>query len=244
MNVLNIAVCDDEEVICRQIKELIEKRMADSCIDVYDSGKKLLAAEKLYDMVFLDIQMDGINGIETARALREKQNDKTVIIFITAMKEYVFEAFDVSAFHYLLKPIDETKFTEVLRRAAWEVESRRKQEQEPLLIRTKKRSMTFLKNDILYVESRGKKVEIHTKEKNIEIYASMNELESQLGSGFYRCHRGYLVNMIYIAEYSGEDITLSNGETVYLSKEKYSEFVKTYMRFVKNGGLGNGSFIW
>ncbi len=223
MNVLNIAVCDDEEVICRQIKELIEKRMADSCIDVYDLGKKLLAAEKLYDMVFLDIQMDGINGIETARALREKQNDKTVIIFITAMKEYVFEAFDVSAFHYLLKPIDETKFTEVLRRAAWEVESRRKQEQEPLLIRTKKRSMTFLKNDILYVESRGKKVEIHTKEKNIEIYASMNELESQLGSGFYRCHRGYLVNMIYIAEYSGEDITLSNGETVYLSKEKYSE---------------------
>ncbi len=244
MNVLNIAVCDDEEVICRQIKELIEKRMADSCIDVYDLGKKLLAAEKLYDMVFLDIQMDGINGIETARALREKQNDKTVIIFITAMKEYVFEAFDVSAFHYLLKPIDETKFTEVLRRAAWEVESRRKQEQEPLLIRTKKRSMTFLKNDILYVESRGKKVEIHTKEKNIEIYASMNELESQLGSGFYRCHRGYLVNMIYIAEYSGEDITLSNGETVYLSKEKYSEFVKTYMRFVKNGGLENGSFIW
>lgn len=241
---MNIAVCDDEEVICRQIKALIEKQMTDSCIDIYDSGKKLLAAEKQFDMVFLDIQMDGINGIETARQLREKQNDKTVLIFITAMKEYVFEAFDVSAFHYLLKPVDETKFTEVLCRAAWEVENRRKWEQKPLLIRTKKRSMTFLKNDILYVESRGKKVELHTKEKNIEIYASMNELEAQLGSSFYRCHRGYLVNMAHVAEYGGEDITLSNGDTVYLSKEKYGGFVKTYLRFVKNGGLGNGSFIW
>lgn len=242
MRILNIAVCDDEKVICRQIKELIEEQMSDACVSLYNSGKELLTEENQFDIVFLDIQMDGMNGIETARMLREKQKE-ILIVFITAIKEYVFEAFDVSAFHYLLKPIDEKKFKEVLIRAAEEAENHRKRKQEPLLIKTKKRSITFLKNDILYVESRGKKVEIHTKEKNTQIYASMNELEAQLGSGFYRCHRGYLVNMAYIAEYSSEDITLSNGEIIYLSKEKYGEFVKVYMRFVKNGGMTDGSFV-
>ena len=70
----------------------------------------------------------------------------------------------------------------------------------------------------------------------IEFYAVMNELESELGSSFYRCHRGYLVNMAHIAEYSNDMIDMSNGERVYLAKEKYPEFVKEYMRYLRNGG--------
>ena len=71
----------------------------------------------------------------------------------------------------------------------------------------------------------------------IEVYAAMNELETQLGDSFYRCHRGYLVNMAYIVEYGTDSISLSDGGKVYLSKKKHGEFVKAYMWYLQNGGV-------
>ena len=95
---LNIAICDDEKAIREQINELIEKEKVGICIDLYETGDSLLAAGKQFDIVFLDIQMDGMNGIEAARNLRQRQED-TVLIFITGIKEYVFDALDLYAFH-------------------------------------------------------------------------------------------------------------------------------------------------
>ena len=83
-------------------------------------------------------------------------------------------------------------------------------------------------------------MEIHTTGEIIEAYASMNEMEGQLGESFYRCHRGYLVNMVYVAEYDRESVILNNGEYVYLAKEKYGEFVKAYMRYLRNGVGADG----
>ena len=70
----------------------------------------------------------------------------------------------------------------------------------------------------------------------MEAYAVMKELQKELGNSFYRCHRGYLVNMAHIAEYSSDTIEMDNGEKVYLAKEKYPEFVREYMRYLRNGG--------
>ena len=109
-----IAICDDEKIIIERIADLIKKQSVDCHIESFSAGSEMLAAQKHFDMIFLDIKMEGINGIETARAVREYDR-KAVIIFVTAIKEYVFEAFDVGAFHYLLKPIDEQKFAEVLK---------------------------------------------------------------------------------------------------------------------------------
>lgn len=241
---LNIAICDDEKAIREQIKELIEKEKAGICPDLYETGDALLAADKKFDMVFLDIQMEGTDGIETAKKLRErsalKGAEDAILIFITGIREYVFQAFDVAAFHYLLKPVEEDKFHEVFHRAERELEKRKSKRRETVFIKTRNRSFTLEKDSILYIESRGKKVEIHTKVETIEAYASMNELEAQLGEGFFRCHRGYLVNMAYVAEYDSESITLNNGEYVYQAKEKYGEFVKAYMRYLRNGVGADG----
>lgn len=231
---MNIAVVDDEKVIREQIGGLIDKQMPDCYLESYATGEELIAAEKRFDIVFLDIQMDGMDGIEVARTLREEQ-DEIVLIFVTGNREYVFEALDLYAFHYLLKPVDESKFREVLVRAAGEVA--KKKEKKGLFI--KKRNLTLDQADILYIESRAKKVEIHTARSKdiIEIYATMEELEGQLGEDFYRCHRAYLVNMAHITEYDSDSITITNGDKIYLTKKKYGDFVKAYMWYLQDGGI-------
>ena len=231
---MDIAVVDDEKAIREHICGLVEERQPESRIEAYATGGELLASGKRFDIVFLDIQMEGMNGIEAARSLREKQGD-TVLVFITGIKDYVFDAFDLYAFQYLLKPIDERKFAEVLERAVRE--SAKKKERRVLFI--KSRNLTLDQSEILYIESRAKKVEIHTVRQTIEIYAAMDELEGQLGENFYRCHRAYIVNMDCITEYDGESITLTNGDRVYLTKKKYGEFVKAYMWHLQNGGVSS-----
>ena len=236
---IEIAVCDDETIIREQIRQFVKNRVPDSHIETYATGEELLAANRIFDLVFLDIQMEGLNGMDAARVLRAEKTE-TILIFVTGLKEYVFEAFDVSAFHYLLKPLEEEKLDEVLKHALKEVNRRKAQEKKQLLIQTRNRNYSLGQHTIYYLESRGKKVEIHTLGEIIEVYASISKLEEQLGSSFYRCHRGYLVNLAYIAEYRTDRIRLSNGEEVYLAKEKYQSFVKTYMRYLQDGGITHG----
>ena len=139
---MNIAVVDDEEAIREQISGFIKKRNPDFNISGFATGEGLLAAGKDFDIIFLDIQMEGMGGIEAARTLRQSGVD-AVVIFITGIREYVFEAFDVSAFHYLLKPIEEQKFMEVLDRAAKEAGKRKGQKERQIFIRAKNQGYTL-----------------------------------------------------------------------------------------------------
>lgn len=237
---MKIAICDDEKILCEQLQNLIRRHAACrqiTSIDAYEKGEELLSAGKHYDMIFLDIQMDGMNGIETAKVLRERK-EEAVLIFITGLKDYVFEAFDVAAFHYLLKPVREEKFAEVFERAVMEAEKQKQRNDriEQLFIHKRGRSIKLDKLQILYIESRQRKVVIHMLQDTLEIYATMNGMEKELGEQFYRCHRGYLVNLSRITGYTGDTITLCNGEDIFLAREKYNEFVKVYMRYLRDGG--------
>lgn len=227
---------DDEESIRQQIHDFIKKQKPAFFIYEFTTGEELLEAEREFDIIFLDIRMEGIGGMETARSLRQR-NEDVLLIFITGIREYVFEAFDVSAFHYLLKPIEEQKFITVFDRAEEEVRKRKRWKKQQIFIKTKNQGYTLHLNCILYIESRGKKVEVHTTEDILEIYATMDELERQLGNGFYRCHRGYLVNMAHIVRYNSDSIILSNGGKVYLTKKKHKEFIKVYMWYLQSGGV-------
>lgn len=233
---MDIAVVEDEKVIREHIISLIQKQVPNCHVESFATGEELLSTGRRFDIVFLDIQMEGINGIETARCLREKQ-EETILIFVTGIREYVFEALDLYAFHYLLKPVEEQKFLEVFQKAAREAE--KKKEKKWLFIRTK--NVTLDQEEILYIESRGKKVEIHTAgaKGSLEFYATMDELELQLSENFYRCHRAYIVNMDYVTEYDNGSITLTNGDIVYLAKKKYGEFARTYMWHLQNGGVSS-----
>ncbi len=231
---LSIAIVEDEATIRKQIIFLIQRKKTAVKIAEFASGEDFLLAKEDFHLVFLDIQMKGVDGIETARRLRQEQRN-SLIIFVTALKDYVFQAFDVSAFHYLLKPINSDRFGQVFDRAVENIEQYSQYKNHPLLIQLKGRSICIEKTEILYLENRLKKIEIHTLNETIEFYASMKNLEPQLSTAFFRCHRGYLVNMYWIHEYDNSTIILKNGEKIYLAKEKYSAFKKAYMRYLRNG---------
>ncbi len=233
---MRIAICDDEKEICGQLKRLVMKQRADCEVFLFDSGRQLLESRQRFHIILMDIQMEGMSGIETAKVLRMK-DENAVLIFVTALREYVFEAFDVSAFHYLLKPVSEDKFRRVFESACRQAEKREQEEREQIFFRTRTRNYTLRKRDILYVESRGRKVDIHTAKDCVTVYATMNGLEEQLGDNFYRCHRGYLVNLSHVAEYEPGKILLGNGEAIFMARDKYAEFVKVYMDFLKRGGV-------
>lgn len=233
---MRIAICDDEKEICGRLRQMVLRQRTDCQVFLFDSGRQLLQSRLRFSIVLMDIQMEDMSGIETARELRMK-DENTVLIFVTALKEYVFEAFDVSAFHYLLKPVPEEKFCMVFENACREAERREREAEEQVFFRTRNRSYTLFKRDILYVESRGRKVDIHTAGECVTVYATMNGLQEQLGSGFYRCHRGFLVNLAHVTEYEPDRILLGSGDAVFMARDKYGEFVKAYMRFLERGGV-------
>ncbi len=112
-------------------------------------------------------------------------------------------------------------------------------ERRGLFIRKKK--LMLNQADILYIESRAKKVEIHVLDaaESIEIYAAMEALGERLGGDFYRCHRAYLVNMAHIAGYGNDSITLSNGAQVPMAKKRHKAFVEAYQNYLRNGGVSS-----
>ncbi len=230
---MNIAVCDDEVRGRERILTLLEKEFSQAQTCEFDSGMKLIESVKegyRPDIVLLDIAMEGMDGMETARRLRELVD--SILIFVTGVKEQVFEAFDVGAFHYLMKPVDQDKMLDVLRRAAQEVD---KKQSGPkyLLVKTEGSHRRIPVEDILYIENNGRKVILHTKTECLEYYERMNHLQEVLGEGFYRCHRGYLVALSAVSGYDHESITVGQGDRIYLAKQKYGEFVKLYCRFLK-----------
>ena len=229
---LQIAVCDDEKSMGDYLKQLIERRLADEKgyrVKVFSSGAELLKYGSEFDIFFLDIDLKDMSGIEMAKSLRRES--EAVIVFVTALKEYVFDAFDVQAFQYLLKPIDEEKFFRVLDGAI--AECCPGQETEPLVIRVKGIYRNIPRESILYAENEARKVVLHLKEEEISYYAKMSELEGILGNQFFRCHRGYLVNFSAVRGYDTGSIQLKNGETILMAKQKYSAFVAAYMEFLR-----------
>lgn len=233
---MKIAVCEDEIEVQKMLAESIQKVCPNAEILSYLSGEALLEADEQIDILFLDIQMPGKNGMETARALRKKGMD-TILIFVTAIEEYVFQAFDVGAFHYLVKPFEQEKFAEVLRNAIKQKINQKanepefpKKESPCLMITTDGKHLTVNLKDIVYAEVFNRKIIIHTMDGEIEYYGKMKELEQKAGELFYRSHRAYLVNLGYITKYNATTIWLEKGQAL-MAKQNYPEFVKRYLKY-------------
>ncbi|MDE5717168.1 MAG: LytTR family DNA-binding domain-containing protein [Lachnospiraceae bacterium] len=250
---MKIAICDDEQTLCETLRQKIERHCKNSGITcqiyAFNSGNELLSLpeEKIPDILFLDIQMPGKNGMQTAKELRS-QNRDMILIFVTALSEYVYEAFDVNAFHYLVKPFEDEKLQEVLDRALQQCEKQaedpvktdyrektaKTEKQAPpraILVKQGGLSTKVLLSDIVYAEVFNRKIMLHTINGDIEYYGKLTDLSEQTGADFYRTHRAYLVNLKYVEKYNATTVWLKT-DAIPVSKKQFAGFVRQYMRYI------------
>ncbi len=237
---IKIAICDDEANIRAYLISLIRAQSCPCEIVEYASAGDCLADTQEIDLLFLDIELttdrSGLDGMALAGQIRERTTGtQPVIIFVTGYERYVFDAFDVGAFQYLLKPVDEEKFAKVFSRAVAQIGTAREKPGRVLTLQSANTSKTVPLDSIYYIESSNHKVELHLKNGEFACYAKIGDLELELQDQFFRIHKGYLVNLSYVAGYSKTEVTLTNGERLLLSKYKYQDFVKAYLHFLKKG---------
>ena len=237
---IRIAICDDEANTRAYLSSLIRAQACPCEIVEYASAGDCLADTREVDLLFLDIELapsgSGLDGMALARAIRERTTGtQPVIIFVTGYERYVFDAFDVGAFQYLLKPVDEEKFAQVFSRAVAQIGTAREKPGRVLTLQSANTSRTVPLDSIYYIESSNHKVELHLRNGEFACYAKIGDLELELHDQFFRIHKGYLVNLSYVAGYSKTEVTLTNGERLFLSKYKYQDFVKAYLHFLKKG---------
>lgn len=232
---LRIAVCEDEKVIRESIAEKICIRYPKAQIEQYEMGEQLLREVEGVDIVFLDIHLEDMNGLEVAKRIREK-NHHISIIFITAYEQYVYDAFDVRAFQFLVKPIDSVKFYKVLQSAVDNIQIKDRKEEPFTILKKGHSTYKIYHHQIYYAEVLGRKIKLHTVEGIHEFNGKLAGLEESLGLNFFRIHRSYLVNLDYISSYDATKVTLDQGQQLVIAQKKYADFVQAYLQFIKSKG--------
>ncbi|MDE7286055.1 MAG: LytTR family DNA-binding domain-containing protein [Lachnospiraceae bacterium] len=234
---LSIAVCDDEVIercnMERKVKEILDDMKVSYIIRQFGSGQELLLAVENFDIVFLDIIMCELDGMKTAQIFRKRAFDK-ILIFVSSSREYVFDAYDVEAFYYLLKPVDDRKLRRVLEKAVLKMKNC---SQEFMIVSKERQKKKLYLDDIYYFEIKGRVVDIHGAEGIFAYYEQIGILENRLQKkGFFRCHKSYLVNLKYVDGYNRQEVILENGERIMIAKRRYEEFCKKMLKFMKESG--------
>lgn len=231
---LKIAICEDESSQRTKLKEYINRALTENInkeyeIIEYERGETILEDyPRGVDIIFLDIQMDNINGMDTARKIREF-DENVEIIFITGVWEYVQEGYEVRAYRYLIKPVEFENFQKQLCLCISEIEKNRKS----YMIATYKGDTNKIAiSSILYIETEGRNTIIHTINETYKSNLGINKLEKELeDKNFVRCHNSFLINLEHINKIDASSVKLYNYE-VPVSRHKIKELKLRFTSFL------------
>jgi len=236
---IKIAICDDEPFMVQEISEHLskymrEKHIAGYSINRFFSGCSLLESGCDFDLIFLDIQMEQPDGMESAKMLRQRENH-SLLVFVTVLKECVFDAFEVEAYDYLIKPLDSDHFRRTMDRAVKALEQRTA---KSIIVQRGTSYEVIPLAQIVYCEVQGRKIYIHQNDgKIIDHYERLDAFERRVDGRFFRCHRSYLVNLEYVRGSHAGQITLSQGEQIPVSRLRTQELTQALLRCMKEKGL-------
>ena len=234
---LSIAVVDDERVFSDRLSGFIRRygeehglEMAVSCfedgLDITDDFKAK------WDIIFLDIQMKHLNGLDTARRIREADGD-VIIIFVTTMAQYAINGYEVDAFDYILKPLEYPKFELRMNKAVREVD--KKKAHRYVYLKKYSDVVKVSTDDLLYIEVSGHTLRYVTGEGTFEKRATIGEAEEELsGLQFSRCSLSYLVNLKRIDRIS-KDTVIIGGHELPISRNRKKEFLEAFSDYLEAG---------
>ncbi len=223
---MKIAVCDDNPREQQGIVELLYRHRPQWQATCFSSGEDLIEAvgdDKAFDLIFLDIYMHRLSGMETAEALRS-MGCHTALVFFTTSRDFAVESYQVEALSYLVKPVEERQFLAVLHR--FETSYR------PRQIRLGNQLVAV--DHILYLESQDKKVVAYLKNGTSTTWtAKLDDVEEGLmGKQFLRCHRSFLINMDAVSRVSGGKFLLSNRMEIPIRRQDVAEITQRYYQYI------------
>ena len=237
---MKLAICDDEKNIRDYLAKCACEVSDNLSIVFYEDANGITAPDFDADILFLDIQLPGMDGMQAARLLRDA-GKKTVLVFVTALEEYVFHAFDVGAFQYLVKPFDEQKLKDVLEKAIRQVQEQKsiecllekvsEQDKKTITVKSGKVNRRVFLSTVAYAEVYDRQIILHLDNRDtVEYYGRMKQLEKIAGFDFFRVHRSYLVNLGYVKSYDSKYVWILDSE-IPVSRGKYQELVKAYLSY-------------
>lgn len=231
---MQIAICDDEaymtDLLADTAAEYFARRNIRISVSRFSNGADLLASDINFHIIFLDVRMKRPDGFETAQRLRQRGFER-FLIFITVMREEVFRAFEVNAFDYLIKPLQQEDFNRTMDRL---LQSIRQQNISCLLIKTGERQTLISFDDIVYCEIINRKIYLHLRNSSVvDYYDKISELVKKLDRRFFQCHRSYLINLQYLKSFRPGEVCLTNGESVPVSRLRSSELSAAVLQHMK-----------
>lgn len=235
---MRIAIVEDDEKDLERLKKFLNQYgkangMVFSVQEFHTGLEFLSNYHPFFDVVFMDIEVPVLNGMETAKALYEL--DKNIcIVFCTNMAQYAIKGYEVNAVDFIVKPVSYTIFQNKMQKIVAKAAARREHE----IFLNIEGSLVRLKvSEILYVESDKHYLTYHTKEKLYVVRGTMQEIESELQAhGFFRCISGCLVNLEYIKEIQSLSIVMSNGEELPLARQRRKKFLESFMLYLGKRG--------
>ncbi len=235
-----IAVCDDVASVCNELKTMIMDMKNDLIckeitIDTFYSGEALIDSikeENLYDLIFLDIELGKINGVEVGHIIREQMEDYvTKIIYISSKDIYDRQLFDVQPLHFLKKPIDSKKVFDDIQLAMKISEK----ENRNFEFKSFRNTIKVPYRDILYFESRGRKVFLVGTKNNYTFYGNIKSLEEVLPKFFIHPNRSYFVNYEFVTCFKFEELIMTDGSVIPISRNKRKEIRELQLVFERKG---------
>ena len=232
---IHVAICDDEKYMSDQIRamtsDFFRGKNTEAVILQFSCGEELLEYDKEIDILFLDIQMKDMNGMETARKLRER-GFRGTLVFITVLREMVFQSFEVQAYDYLVKPIDAKSFEKTMNRLFVSMQNAG---EDSLLIRKGYESRIISLGDIVFCEIIDRKVYLNlVSSEVVDYYDRIEKLESKLDGRFFRCHRSYLINLKYLKSYKNGMACMEGGKEIPVSRLRSREFSDVILQYMEN----------
>lgn len=230
---MKIAICDNEpstlDFVSSVIEDIAFAQNMDIKYEAFLSYESLMRQIGEFDLFIIDYKMPGINGMEFAKKVYSEFGTGKGLIFITAYPEIVYEAFEVRAYRFLVKPLSKEKIIEAVNEYIKDLASSKK-----LTIRIDDEFNILNTEDIYYMEAARKYTYIYLKDDCIKCRRTITSFENELSDyGFFRIHRSYLVNINKVKKFGSRICILENGEKIFISQKKYDEFCQLYLESIK-----------